>query len=146
MTARTARPHRSRRRWENRAGWWGILGWSLAAGALALAVTAAASLALAGGDAALSALVGGGIVLALSALTGLTTALAWDHAREAAMPLTIGMFVLKLVVYGLVLGVAPRPTWLEALPAGVGALVVIVVWQAAEVMVFARTRRAVYAD
>lgn len=138
--------HRTRRRpWENRAGWWGILWWSLAAAALALAATVAVFVPR-GGDAGWSALVGGGVVLLLSAVTGATTALVWDRAREAALPLSVGAFVVKLVVYMLLLTVVPRPAWLEALPAGVGALVVLLVWQAAEVLVFSRTRRSIYAD
>ncbi|WP_298713000.1 hypothetical protein AAG742_04365 [Micrococcus sp. 2A] len=143
MTARTARP---RRRWENRAGWWGILWWSVGGAGAALALTALAFLTLSGPGGVPSVLTGGGIVLALSAVTGATTALAWDHAREAVLPVSIGMFVVKIAVFGILAGMAPRPGWLEATPAAVAALVVIVAWQAAEVLVFARTRRSIYAD
>ncbi|MDY6055726.1 hypothetical protein [Micrococcus sp.] len=135
-----------RRRWENRAGWWGILWWSTGAGVAVLLVVCAVAGAVGGGAAAASALLGGGTVLGLSALTAATTALAWDHAREVVLPLSIGAFVLKLVAMALVLGLAPRPDWIEPVPAGAAALAVIVVWQAAEVAVFARTRRAIYAD
>lgn len=137
---------RGRRRWENRAGWWGILWWSLGVSAVALGVAALVCGGSLGPDAAASALLGGGIVLGLSALTGLTTALAWDHAREAALPLSIGMFVLKLAAFALLLGEVPPPAWVQTTPAALAALTVIVVWQGAEVLVFARTRRSLYAD
>lgn len=140
-------PHARTRRggWENRGGWWGILRWSAAASVAALLVTVLAW-APAGAAAAWSAVLGGGVVVVLSALTGATTALAWDHARALALPLGMGAFVLKVVLFMVLLTVVPRPGWLQALPAGVAALVALVVWQVVEVLVFARTRRAIYAD
>ena len=79
-----------------------------------------------------------------AAVTLALIAWLWDRQREMVMVLSIGAFVLKIVLYGLVLTVVPRPQWLDALAAGVAALVAIVVWQAAEVLVFARTRRSIY--
>ena len=72
------------------------------------------------------------------------TAWAWDHAREQAIPLTLGAFVLKLILFGVLLGVVPTPGWVMAVPAGVSALVAVVVWQGAEMTVFSRTRRRIY--
>lgn len=143
MSPRTA--PRRRRRWENRRGWWGILAWSLAASVVAVALTCVAFLAAGGQDAARSALLGGGAVVALSALTGVTTALVWDRAREAALPVSVGLFVLKIAVFAVLLGVLPRPEWIQADAAAIAALVAILVWQAVEVLVFARTRRGIYA-
>jgi hypothetical protein len=54
--------------------------------------------------------------------------------------------VVKVVLMAVLLTVVPVPGWLEALPAGVGALLVIVSWQATEVAVFARTRQQIYDD
>ena len=116
------------------------------AAGVALAITCAAWLLSVGGEAAGSALLGGGAVLALSALTGVTTALVWDRAREAALPVSVGLFVLKIAVFAVLLGVLPRPGWVRADAAAIAALVTILVWQAAEVLVFARTRRGIYAD
>lgn len=87
----------------------GILGWSLTAAGAALAITCAAWLLSVGGEAAGSALLGGGAVLALSALTGATTALVWDRAREAALPVSVGLFVLKIAVFAVLLGSCPAP-------------------------------------
>ena len=139
-----ARRRPRRRRWENRRGWWGILAWSLAATAAAVAVVCAVALATAGPDAAASALLGGGAVLVLSALTGATTALVWDRAREAALPVSVGLFVLKIVAFAVLLGTVPRPDWILPDAAAIAALVAILVWQGVEVLVFARTRRGIY--
>ena len=138
----TARRRRSPR--ENTRGWWGILAGSVAAAAAAVALCALVSGLLHGGAAAASAGLGGGLVLLLSAVTLALIAWLWDRQREMVMVLSIGAFVLKIVLYGLALSLVPRPDWLDPLAAGVAALVAIVVWQAAEVLVFARTRRSIY--
>lgn len=144
--ARAGRPAARRRRAprENTRGWWGILFGAAAATAAAVAVCALTSGLLHGGAAGASAGLGGGLVLLLSALTLALIAWLWDRQREMVMVLSIGAFVLKIVLYGLVLTVVPRPEWLDPLAAGVAALVAVVVWQAAEVLVFARTRRSIY--
>ena len=73
------------------------------------------------------------------------TAAAWV-VPEAALPVSVGLFVLKIAVFAVLLGVLPRPGWVRADAAAIAALVTILVWQAAEVLVFARTRRGIYAD
>ena len=107
MSAPGCPARRPRRRWENRAGWWGILRVGAAVTTTAVLLAAVLAQVLGGGHAGASALLGGGVVVALSALTGLTTAVAWDRAREAAMPLSIGVFALKLAAFGLLLTVVP---------------------------------------
>ncbi len=135
------RPRRGR---ENTRGWWGILRACLVVTGLAVAASTAVCALVAGAAAAGSAVLGGGLVVALSAGTLAVTAWAWDHAREQAIPLTLGAFVLKLILFGVLLGVVPTPGWVMAVPAGVSALVAVVVWQGAEMTVFSRTRRRIY--
>ena len=69
----------------------------------------------------------------------------WDRAREAALPVSVGLFVLKIAVFAVLLGTVPRPDWILPDAAAIAALVAIVVWQGVEVLVFARTRRGIYA-
>lgn len=144
--ARTGAAPRRRRRAprENTRGWWGILTASVLATAVAVAVSALVAGLLHGGAAAASAGLGGGLVLLLSALTLALIAWLWDRQREMVLVLSIGAFVLKIVLYGLVLTFVPKPEWLDPIAAAVAAIVAIVVWQAAEVLVFARTRRSIY--
>lgn len=138
----SARRRRTRR--ENTRGWWGILAGSATATAAAVVVCALVVGLIHGGAAAASAGLGGGLVLLLSAVTLALIAWLWDRHREMVMVLSIGTFVLKIVLYGVVLTLVPRPDWLDPLAAGVAALVAIAVWQTAEVLVFARTRRSIY--
>lgn len=139
MTARRRRASR-----ENTRGWWGILTVSVLATAVVVALCALVCGLLYGPEAAASAGVGGTAVLLLSAATLALIAWLWSRQREMVMVLSIGAFVLKIVLYGLLLTVVPRPDWLEPLAAGAAALVAMAVWQAAEVLVFSRTRRSIY--
>lgn len=139
MTARRRRAAR-----ENTRGWWGILTVSVLATAVVVALCALVCGLLYGPEAAASAGVGGTAVLLLSAATLALIAWLWSRQREMVMVLSIGAFVLKIVLYGLLLTVVPRPDWLEPLAAGAAALVAMAVWQAAEVLVFSRTRRSIY--
>ncbi|MDO5634280.1 MAG: MraY family glycosyltransferase [Micrococcus sp.] len=136
------------RRWENRRGWWGILAACLYTGTVALLLSMAVAAALGsapgttpGGSAAL----GASVVLVTSALT--LALIAWFSQRhpETVLVLSMGTMLIKLVVYGALLGFVPRPDWLAAEPAALSALAVILVWQVTEVLVFARTRRGIYA-
>ena len=81
----------------------------------------------------------------LSAISILVIALVWRKRRNLAIPLTMGAFVAKLVILGLLLTVVPQPEWLHTTGAAIGALVGILVWQIAEVIVFINTRRLIYA-
>jgi len=128
----------------NRRGWWGILlhaSWPTLIGA---GLTAVIFLMVESAAAGLSALVAGVIVWILSAITILLIALIWARYRDLAIPIAMGAFVAKIVILGLLLTVVPPPAWLHTNGAAIGALVSIVVWQAAEVLVFIHTRRLIY--
>ncbi|WP_283111260.1 hypothetical protein [Micrococcus luteus] len=99
---------RRRRRWENRRGWWGSSGGPWPRRVLPWRSRAPRGCSPPAGRYG-SALLGGGAVLALSALTGVTTALVWDRAREAALPVSVGLFVLKIAVFAVLLGSCPAP-------------------------------------
>lgn len=128
----------------NKRGWWGILihaSWPTWIGIL---VTAVAFTLAENGDAGLSALVAGLIVWVLSAVSVLLIAIVWQRRRELAIPLAMGAFVAKIVILGFLLTLVPAPDWLHTIGAAIGALVAIVIWQAAEVIVFINTRRLIY--
>ncbi|MGO1182575.1 MAG: hypothetical protein ACTHZ5_07525 [Micrococcaceae bacterium] len=129
---------------DNKHGWWGILRdatfWSLGG----LVITAVVFAFLDGAAAVASVAVAGLAVVVLSALTIIAIALVWRRNRDAAIPLAMGIFILKIVLFGLALTVIPAPAWLETLPAAIAAIVAIVLWQAGEVLAFARTRHQLY--
>lgn len=128
----------------NKRGWWGILIHATWPTLIAVALTGGIFGAVEGPDAGWSAAVAGVIVWFLSAISILLIALVWRKRRDLAIPLTMGAFVAKLVILGLLLTVVPQPEWLHTTGAAIGALVGIIVWQIAEVIVFINTRRLIY--
>ena len=58
--------------------------------------------------------------------------------------MAMGAFVAKMVFLGFLLTVVPPPDWFHTTGAALGALVAIIVWQVAEVIVFINTRRLIY--
>lgn len=128
----------------NKRGWWGILIHASWPTLIAVAITAVIFSAVEHFEAGLSAGLSGLIVWALSAVSILVIALAWKRHRQLAIPVAMAAFVAKIVVLGLLLAVMPSPEWLHAVGAAIGALVAIVVWQVAEVLIFINTRRLIY--
>ncbi|MGD6978088.1 MULTISPECIES: hypothetical protein [Citricoccus] len=131
---------------QNTRGWWGILTACLAVGLLTLAVATLIAWPVAGAGAAGSLGLAGAAVVALSAATLALTAWSWNRWRDQAIVIAVFGFVVKLVLMAVLLTAVPAPGWLQPLPAGVGALLAILVWQATEVAVFARTRQQIYDD
>ena len=129
----------------NKRGWWGILLHATWPTLIAVAITGGVFGIAEGSDAGWSAAVAGVIVWFLSAISILVIALVWRKRRNLAIPLTMGAFVAKLVILGLLLTLVPQPEWLHTTGAAIGALVGILVWQIAEVIVFINTRRLIYA-
>ncbi len=128
----------------NKRGWWGILIHATWPTLIAVAITGGIFGIAEGTEAGWSATVAGVIVWFLSAISILVIALVWRKRRNLAIPLTMGAFVAKLVILGLLLTVVPQPEWLHTTGAAIGALVGILVWQIAEVIVFINTRRLIY--
>ena len=129
----------------NKKGWWGILLHGSWPTLIAVAVTGGVFAVVDHEAAGLSAFIAGLIVWVLSAMSILLIALIWNKYRHFAIPISMGAFVAKIVILGLLLTVVPQPEWLDTTGAAIGALVGIVVWQIAEVLVFINTRRLIYA-
>lgn len=128
----------------NRKGWWGILlhgSWPTLS---AIAITALVFALAESTKAGISALASGVLVWVLSAISILLIAAIWKNYRHLAIPIAMGAFVAKIVILGLLLTVVPVPAWLHTLGAAIGAVVALVVWQVAEVLVFINTRRLIY--
>ena len=134
------------RRHQNTRGWWGILTACLATCLVVLALAAGVAAAVSGPGAAASLALAGVAVVVLSAMTLALTAWSWSRWRDQAIFIALFGFVIKIVLMAVLLTVVPVPAWLQTLPAGLGALVAIVCWQATEVSVFARTRQQIYDD
>lgn len=128
----------------NRNGWWGILLHASWPTVLATVITGMVFQLAESGEAGLSAFTAGVVVWMLSAVSVLLIAAIWKNHRHLAIPMAMGTFVAKMVVLGLLLTAVPSPDWLHTTGAAIGALVAIIVWQAAEVLVFINTRRLIY--
>ena len=128
----------------NKRGWWGILVHATWPTLLAIAVTGGIFGIVVDAQAGWSSAVAGVVVWFLSALSILVIALVWRNHRNLAIPVAMGAFVAKMIILGLLLTAVPQPLWLHATGAAIGALVAIVVWQIAEVLVFVNTRRLIY--
>lgn len=128
----------------NKRGWWGILVHATWPTLLAIAVTGGIFAIAVNAQAGWSSAIAGVVVWFLSALSILVIALVWRNHRNLAIPVAMGAFVAKIIILGLLLTVVPQPLWLHATGAAIGALVAIVVWQIAEVLVFINTRRLIY--
>lgn len=128
----------------NKRGWWGILVHATWPTLLAIAVTGGIFGIAVDAQAGWSSAIAGVVVWFLSALSILVIALVWRNHRNLAIPVAMGAFVAKIIILGLLLTVVPQPLWLHATGAAIGALVAIVVWQIAEVLVFINTRRLIY--
>ncbi|MFC7402751.1 hypothetical protein [Citricoccus sp. GCM10030269] len=130
----------------NKRGWWGILQACLICTVAALIVAAGVAWIAIDADAAGSLGLAGAAVVLLSGLTLWVTAWSWDRWRDQAIFVSLFAFVLKIVLMAVLLTVVPVPEWLDPMAAGIGALMVIIVWQSTEVIVFARTRQQIYDD
>ena len=130
----------------NRHGWWGILAISSVLTLAAVSVLSLFYWVVDALPAAGSALLAGIVVWLLSALTIVVIAATWKNKRHLAIPLTMGAFIVKLVLFGLLLAVVPTPQWLQTVPAAIGALVSILAWQAGDIYTFMRTRHQIYED
>ena len=128
----------------NKRGWWGILVHATWPTLLAIAVTGGIFGIVVDAQAGWSSAVAGVVVWFLSALSILVIALVWRNHRNLAIPVAMGAFVAKIIILGLLLTAVPQPLWLHVTGAAIGALVAIVVWQIAEVLVFVNTRRLIY--
>jgi len=128
----------------NKRGWWGILIHASWPTFIGIVITAVSFTLVENADAGLSALIAGMSVWVLSAITVLLIALVWQRRRHLAIPVAMGVFVAKIVILGFLLALVPAPDWLHTVGAAIGALVAIVIWQGAEVLIFINTRRLIY--
>lgn len=132
------------KRYVNTRGWWGIFLHATWPTLLATVLTGLVFQIVISSQAGLSALTAGIVVWMLSAVSVVLIASIWKNHRNLAIPVAMGAFVAKMVFLGFLLTVVPPPDWLHTTGAALGALVAIIVWQVAEVIVFINTRRLIY--
>ncbi|HIY86645.1 MAG TPA: hypothetical protein H9822_09400 [Candidatus Yaniella excrementavium] len=132
------------KRYVNTRGWWGIFLHATWPTLLVTVLTGLVFQIVISSQAGLSALTAGIVVWMLSAVSVVLIASIWKNHRNLAIPVAMGAFVAKMVFLGFLLTVVPPPDWFHTTGAALGALVAIIVWQVAEVIVFINTRRLIY--
>ncbi|MGO1193754.1 MAG: hypothetical protein ACTMHH_07760 [Nesterenkonia sp.] len=124
-------------------GWRRVLLVTTAAGAAAALAALAVSTLVSGSPAAASAAVGGGGALAFSFLSLALIDWADRHAPHLAIPLFMIGFGVKVAVLAVVVLLVRPGDWLDPGWAVGSCVVVVLVWQAAEILSFSKMRISV---
>ena len=126
--------------------WLRLLIISTAAGGAALLLTSLAGLLLDGAAAGLSSLFGGILVMAFFAISLLVGHFGGRNQSSGAIGLFAGTYFIKVVGFAVVLFAIGSPDWLNGRWFLAGAVVTVVIWQAAEVYGFSKARLQLYND
>lgn len=124
--------------------WLRILGTCLRFTAAALVMMTAVAIASGGVAGAFSALYGAGVVVLFFGISLLIGHYAGRSNPSGAIGLFMAVYVLKVVGFAVVLFLMGTPDWLDRTWFFVAAVVVVVVWQTAEVFAFSKTRNLLY--
>ena len=126
--------------------WLRLLVQSTTAALLALAVTAVIAAVLNGGQGALSVAFGGALVIAFFAISLLIGHFVGRNNPSGAVGLFVATYFIKVVGFAVVLFVFGAPDWLQGRWFLIAAVVTVVVWQAAEIRGFSKSRLQIYND
>lgn len=127
-------------------GWRRVLLVTTTAGLSTTLLCAAIAALISGVAAAASAAVAGGGVVAFSFISLALIDWADRHAPHLAMPLFIVGFGLKVAALAVAIPFVRPGDWLQPSWAVGGGLAVLLVWQAAEILSFAKMRISVEPD
>lgn len=129
-----------------RSPWLKILRSALVAGGATAGLVIVMSTLAAGAAGALSALLGAALVVLFFAISLLVGHYVGRSNPSGAIGAFIATYIIKVVGFGAALFLIGTPMWLERTWFFVAAVATVVVWQAAEVFAFSRTRYQLYAD
>ena len=105
-----------------------------------------AAFVLDGAVAALSSLFGGALVMAFFAISLLVGHFVGRNNPSGAIGLFVATYFVKVVGFAVVLFVIGSPDWLHGRWFLIGAVVTVVLWQAAEIYGFSKARLQIYND
>lgn len=126
--------------------WLRLLALSSAAAGGALLLTGLAALLLEGAEGMLSCLFGGALVMAFFAISLLIGHFAGRNNPSGAIGLFTATYFIKVVGFAVVLFAIGAPEWLSGRWFLTGAVVSVVLWQAAEIYGFSKARLQIYND
>ncbi len=126
--------------------WLRLLALSSAAAGAALLLTGLSAMFIDGADAALSALFGGALVMLFFAISLLVGHFGGRNHSSGAIGLFVATYFIKVVGFAVVLFAIGAPAWLSGRWFLAGAVVSVVLWQAAEIYGFGKARLQIYND
>lgn len=126
--------------------WLKILAVSAAASSGFLLLAGAAAWLFTGGNAAGSALLGGGLVIVFFGLSLLVGHIVGRRNPSGAIGMFVVTYVVKVVGFAAVLFALGQPEWLNGTWFFASAVGTVLVWQAAEIVAFSKTRYLLYGD
>ena len=126
--------------------WLRLLAMSSAASAAALVLTGIAAFIFNGAVGFWSSLFGGALVMAFFAISLAVGHFVGRHNPSGAIGLFVATYFVKVVGFAVVLFVIGAPAWLHGRWFLIGAVVTVVVWQAAEIYGFSKARLQIYND
>lgn len=129
-----------------RSLWLGLLVLSSAAAGAAVVVTSLIALAFNGSNGLLSSGFGGALVMLFFAISLLIGHFVGRTNPSGAVGLFVATYFVKVVGFAVVLFVVGTPEWLHERWFLIGAVVAVVIWQAAEIRGFSKARLQIYND
>ncbi|MDR6639329.1 hypothetical protein [Paenarthrobacter nitroguajacolicus] len=126
--------------------WLRLLFLSSAASLAGLAITCVVALFTDDAQGALSAAFGGGLVMVFFAISLLIGHFVGRNNPSGAVGLFVATYFVKVVGFAVVLFAVGTPDWLHSRLFLIGAVVAVVLWQAAEIFGFSKARLQIYND
>ncbi|MFJ5955056.1 hypothetical protein ACIQC5_03760 [Paenarthrobacter sp. NPDC092416] len=126
--------------------WLRLLFVSSAAALAGLAVTSVVAAFINGAQGALSTAFGGGLVMVFFAISLLIGHFVGRSNPSGAVGLFVATYFVKVVGFAVVLFAIGTPEWLHGRWFLIGAVVAVVLWQAAEIYAFSKARLQIFND
>ncbi|SDW35506.1 ATP synthase protein I [Arthrobacter sp. cf158] len=126
--------------------WLRLLFLSSSASLAGVVVTSIVAAIVDGHQGALSAAFGGGLVMAFFAISLLIGHFVGRNNPSGAVGLFVATYFVKVVGFAVVLFAIGTPEWLASRWFLIGAVISVVLWQAAEIYGFSKARLQIYND
>ncbi|BCW59371.1 ATP synthase protein I [Paenarthrobacter nicotinovorans] len=126
--------------------WLRLLFLSSAASLAGLVITSIVAGLINGSKGAFSVVFGGGLVMAFFAISLLIGHFVGRNNPSGAVGLFVATYFVKVVGFAIVLFAIGTPEWLHSRWFLIGAVVSVVLWQAAEIYGFSKARLQIYND
>jgi ATP synthase protein I len=126
--------------------WLGLLRLSSLAAAAGLAVCSVPAVLLDGVNGAFSVVLGGLLVMAFFGISLLVGHFVGRSNPSGAIGVFVATYFIKVVGFAVVLFLIGAPEWLHGRWFLIGAVVAVLLWQAAELYGFSKARLQIYND